>query len=866
MENPLPLTLGNQAFRNKDYATAIKQYLIALQQMPGLSDSINTNLTLARTRLQREQPNAPQSFATSATPTPKIAVVVHVYYPEIWPEIAQYLKAITYPFDLFVTTTTEQAGTVIPVITTDFPNARISIQPNSGMDVLPFLILIPLLITAGYVAVCKLHTKRGDGGEEGTQWRRALLNPLIGDNAVFSEVVQAFVQHADLQLVGPASLYLSARKLMFDNEPNIKYVLEQIEGRALSVEDWGFFAGSMFWVRPTTLQKLAQGVAYLQTQSSEYQADGQISHAVERLLGLVPVLHQGQVGLLHSAVTASARRYVLQIVAAHTQISQANIADLMRQYANLEISLMHLRESGQFDAQHYLAQNPGLVGQDVDLLAHYLLVGRFGNFKLQTNTAPALLSQPGSFNILFVLYQNINSNGGLHVQLHAARLIEQGANYCVAVPDQYWIGPETTGAANSIAPLIDPTHVVPFSKLLAPDAGVPFADGRGPDFIHAWTPREIVRDFVERLRQRVPCPLIIHLEDNEEHLTAVTVGRPFDTLTQMSMAELDALIPVNRYHPLRGRAFLDQAQGLTLIIETLERFNTRQVPTLVLPPPVDERLFYPRPLNLALRRELGIPDSHLVLAYTGNVHEANRDEVQELYRAVGLLNQQGCPTILLRTGMGGEDLDSNRHYIKHLGWVERERVPEILAAADILVQPGVPGAFNAERVPSKLPEYLAMGRPVVLPRTNLGLKVEHGRAGYVLDKADAAGIVAAITAIRKDSSLAKKLADGGVEFYLREFSADFMNTKIISYFYRQFKDILTVDHHTDARFSRFRELEKKFGTDPSDMQNAYYFGMACYDIGNKTRAKQIIDRISRSGYKKLANVAKHINHQILLDS
>ena len=50
-------------------------------------------------------------------------------------------------------------------------------------------------------------------------------------------------------------------------------------------------------------------------------------------------------------------------------------------------------------------------------------------------------------------------------------------------------------------------------------------------------------------------------------------------------------------------------------------------------------------------------------------------------------------------------------------WLE---VPGYLALADAFVQPGSPDDFNRYRLPSKLPEFLAMGRPVILPHCNLG--------------------------------------------------------------------------------------------------------------------------------------------------
>jgi glycosyltransferase involved in cell wall biosynthesis len=105
--------------------------------------------------------------------------------------------------------------------------------------------------------------------------------------------------------------------------------------------------------------------------------------------------------------------------------------------------------------------------------------------------------------------------------------------------------------------------------------------------------------------------------------------------------------------------------------------------------------------------------------------------------------------------------------VRELGWVEREQVPEILAAADVLVQPGEPGAFNDQRIPSKLPEYFAMGRPVVLARSHLGLEVRAGEEALVVEAANASEIVRAVRAIGEDRALAERLALGARRFYER---------------------------------------------------------------------------------------------------
>ena len=205
-----------------------------------------------------------------------------------------------------------------------------------------------------------------------------------------------------------------------------------------------------------------------------------------------------------------------------------------------------------------------------------------------------------------------------------------------------------------------------------------------------------------------------------------------------------------------------------MVIDTLEKFNYVNLPNLTIMPVVDERLFYPRPINWDLRKKLNIPENHLVIVYTGNVHLANQEEVGELYRAVALLNQRGCPTTLVRTGTNQNNWNWGKlvkdDFVKDMGWVRRGELPDILAAADILVQPGRAGNFNDLRIPCKLPEFFSIGRPVILPNCNWGSEVKHGHQGYVLDSAVSENIATAVMEIRSDKEMKAKLGDKGIEF------------------------------------------------------------------------------------------------------
>ena len=367
-------------------------------------------------------------------------------------------------------------------------------------------------------------------------------------------------------------------------------------------------------------------------------------------------------------------------------------------------------------------------------------------------------------NILFILYGSFASNSALHVAALANELAAAGHDSAVAVPHDG----ETLARHQPVA----------FRGLTHEEAagGVLFADGRGPDVIHAWTTRENVRALAEKLRATHRSRLVVHLEDNEQEILALTSQRRAAALEHLPDAELDALVPPDLSHPRRSRQFLAAADGVTVITDRLREFVPVGRPCHVITPAADARDFYPRARPEEFRAALGFGTDTTVLFYHGNVHAANAAEMRELYAAVLQLNRSGQPTVLLRTGLDRVDFlgalaADVAPFVLSLGDILHHRhLPPLMALADIFVQPGVPDAFNDYRFPSKLPEFFALGRPVVLPRTNLGATLHHGSDAWVLERADAAGIAAAVTTLRADPALSGRLAAGAAAFAARHFS------------------------------------------------------------------------------------------------
>ena len=377
-------------------------------------------------------------------------------------------------------------------------------------------------------------------------------------------------------------------------------------------------------------------------------------------------------------------------------------------------------------------------------------------------------------NILFVLYHDFSANSAVHVHNFANGLADRGHNIAVAIP------PEGKDIGSGFG--VRRYTVTTFPQLDGEWSKV-FGDSGGPDVVHAWTPRENVRLCCEKLRSFASFTLVIHLEDNEELILEVNLGRPFEELA----ASPSIKFPHNLSHPHHYRRFIASADGVTMIMDRLAEFVSGDRPTHILWPGADRELFNSKPQDRELLASLGIPADHFVLCYTGNVHSANAREVRSLYLAAAILTREGLPTTLIRTGRNfcdflGPDEEWAKNISLDLGHLDYSDIARVVSLADVLIQPGTQNAFNEYRLPGKLPEFFAVGRPVIVPETNLGRFLRHGENAYVLPKVDALGIVDAVRAIKADPGLAARLARGASDFCAEHFDWK-KNTEGLETFY-----------------------------------------------------------------------------------
>ncbi len=363
-------------------------------------------------------------------------------------------------------------------------------------------------------------------------------------------------------------------------------------------------------------------------------------------------------------------------------------------------------------------------------------------------------------NILFVNYGDFTTNSLNHIGGFARVLAEEGHSCAVAVPS----GKDTLSAVTNPS-----FTAVLCDEVLAQPAIFP--GGGTADIIHAWTPRECVRKFVVAYQRGAAraARLIIHLEDNEEFLISGYTGRTAAELRAMGFGELDALMSDSLPHPVRHRLFLRLADAATVIVDRLREFVPAGVPASLLQPGVDPAYLKPFKADPELRRELGLAPGERVIVFTGSNTFANEPEMRDLYAAVLAINKGGTPTRLVRTGFNRpqflEGLTSNlTAHVLDLGFIAKARLPRLLGIADVLVQPGRPGPFNDYRLPSKLPEFLSSGRPVILPRANIALEMKDGEEALFLSDGSPEDIAACCMRVFADPALAASLGKKGAAF------------------------------------------------------------------------------------------------------
>jgi lipopolysaccharide biosynthesis protein len=259
-----------------------------------------------------------------------VAVIVHLFYADLWDEIAGWLRNIPVEFDLFVSVPRENGRELGEIVLRDHPRAQVIEVPNVGRDVGAFFAVLPRVLAGNYSVLCKLHSKKGAIHPDA--WRDLLLRKLLANKMLVARILHAFASDRDLALVGPREVYLSGPAQITRNRKKVEEITRLIYPNRGIPADWGFFAGTMFWARPDFLGPLAQcSDRIFSFESDNTLQDGQLAHAFERAFGLLATVAGKRIGLTEITGLHPLEGTV-HVTAAPGQPWEGNFPDVLRSH------------------------------------------------------------------------------------------------------------------------------------------------------------------------------------------------------------------------------------------------------------------------------------------------------------------------------------------------------------------------------------------------------------------------------------------------------------------------------------------------------------------------------------------------------
>ena len=220
----------------------------------------------------------------------RVAVILHLFYFDIWFEIRSYLDNINEDFDLYISLGEHLTFENVEQIHTDCPDACLYSLENCGRDIYPFLHIFEQIKSFNYRCICKLHSKKSTHTDIGDHWRKNIYNALLGSSEQISKILTHFKNNSLTGIISPKNYFIFLSDCLgFDDEmaeKNKFYIdkfLKQLD--AVLEHNERFVTGSMFWFRPEALEQLLNLNISLKDYPVEMgQIDGTIMHGLERII------------------------------------------------------------------------------------------------------------------------------------------------------------------------------------------------------------------------------------------------------------------------------------------------------------------------------------------------------------------------------------------------------------------------------------------------------------------------------------------------------------------------------------------------------------------------------------------------------
>ncbi len=222
----------------------------------------------------------------------KIAICLHIFYPDFVEKFATSLSKFSMQVDVFVTAASDEIAAHVKQRFADIStinNIKVARAKNRGRNFGPFLVEFSQELLE-YDLMCHLHSKKSlYSGREQTQWFDYVHEYLLNDRHVTSCLLRLFDEHEDLGIYYPTSFWMMPSWVNHwtCNKPHGKFFAEEW-GIDLGPSFINYPASGMFWARPKAIKQLLnKSYHYDDFPEEPLPNDGSFLHALERSIGLL---------------------------------------------------------------------------------------------------------------------------------------------------------------------------------------------------------------------------------------------------------------------------------------------------------------------------------------------------------------------------------------------------------------------------------------------------------------------------------------------------------------------------------------------------------------------------------------------------
>lgn len=221
---------------------------------------------------------------------PKTALHIHCYYTDLLTDILDRLEYNRTAIDIYISVDSSHKREEVKGMLSarNLDNAEVSIHPNCGRDVYPFLALCES-IGEHYDIIGHVHTKKSlhvpEGSDLVVRWRNLLLGNLLGSvncGDMLDQIIWHMQKHPNLKIVFPDDPHIMG---WGESLPVVQTLVSELDLSKIPV-NFDFPIGTMFWARSSYLKSfIDMNLPQRFTPREPLAIDGTVLHAWERLLG-----------------------------------------------------------------------------------------------------------------------------------------------------------------------------------------------------------------------------------------------------------------------------------------------------------------------------------------------------------------------------------------------------------------------------------------------------------------------------------------------------------------------------------------------------------------------------------------------------